>query len=639
METLPKILVCDDEPLITESIRELLTAGNNYQIHTTNSSHHALELIRDTTPDLVILDVMMPEMTGFEMLDAVSNDMAGTSYIFVTGESSIDSAIEAIQKGASDYLKKPFEPEELRIRVANVLRQRRIRQEKYSMEAEKKLLESQLRHAQKMEAIGTLAGGIAHDFNNVLSIILGNSELALQQLPRNHDAYPHLDQIHTASLRAREMIKQLLNFSRKDEADMVPLALNRVIDDSLKLIRASLPTNITIERDISGEDCVMIADATQIHQIIFNLCINSAHSMEARGGILCIRLKPAILNSTTAEDLGIAPGNYLHLVVADTGRGIKSDVIDRIFDPYFTTKETGKGTGMGLAVVHGIVKRCGGAIRASSVPDRSTEFHLYFPASDATIAREQSVVDRRKLPRGTERILLVDDEIMLVRMLQRILEQLGYEVTAFVNSRSALEALTERPHDFDLIITDMTMPDMTGLELIRAANRVRNHFPAILCTGYNKQVSQESAGALGIRYLLTKPVSIEDLAKTVRKVLTPDSSDRRRHPRFCAPDGTYVACDARPTLHFNMLDIGVSGMSFSHDRLQEPDSGAFELSIITADGNCIVSGLKCRLVTDMPDDRPDSPGMRSGVCFQHLSSHQRDQIEHFISNHATQILH
>ena len=295
MEASPRILICDDEPLISSSIKSLLEFGSNYQIQTINNPLEALRLIHDNPPDLVIIDVMMPEMTGFQVLDSINRNIIDTAFVFVTGETSIEAAIEAIRKGASDFLRKPFEPEELIIRVRKVLQQRQMRMENVRMEIEKQQLESQLRHSHKMEAIGTLTGGIAHDFNNVLGIIIGNTELAQLYLPKDHIAYPFVSQIHSASMRAKDMIRQLLNFSRKEETDLQPVTLNTTILDSLTLMRASLPSNIVIERDITDIPCTTLADITQIHQIVYNLCTNSAHAMEVAGGKLTISLKPITL--------------------------------------------------------------------------------------------------------------------------------------------------------------------------------------------------------------------------------------------------------------------------------------------------------------------------------------------------------
>jgi DNA-binding response OmpR family regulator len=642
MENRPRILICDDEPSMSASMKAVLDTGN-YRIQTTNSSRHALTLIHAESPDLVILDVMMPEMTGFDVLDAVDRECCNPAFIIVTGEASMDSAIKAMRKGASDYLRKPFEPDELSIRVENVLQQSRIKRENICVLAEKRQLENQLRQSQKMEAIGTLAGGIAHDFNNVLSIILGNAELALTDMPSDNVAHQNLEQILKASLRAREMIQQLLSFSRKEGSGCKPLRLNNTVTESLKLMRASLPTNISIERDICETECTAIADATQIHQVMFNLCTNASHAMEPDGGVLTVRLDPVTLDNAAVADMDLAPGNYARLVVADTGHGIDKDIIDRIFDPYFTTKATGKGTGMGLSVVHGIIKGNGGGIRVFSGPGRFTEFHLYLPRVDTIIDTEPTIFNQQHLPGGHEHILIVDDEEMLVDMMRQVLEQLGYTVSAHTNSTEALKAFCGCPQAYDLLITDMTMPGMTGTGLVKAVRAVRSDIPIILCTGFNEQIGQENSRSLGIQALIMKPVGMQQLAETILNVLGPQSTDRRKNPRFDAPKDTFVISRTHPYERFSLIDIGVSGLAYSHE--MEPLQGhpSDQLAIMAPDGKIFISGIRCHHVSDIPAEidnpSPEAGPARRGVCFEGLTMLQTELIDRFIQNHATKRLH
>jgi DNA-binding response OmpR family regulator len=643
MQNRPKILICDDEPLMTASIEAVLNTGN-YHVQSTNSARQALTLIHAESPDLVILDLMMPVMTGFEILDAVDRERCDAAFIIVTGENSLDSAVKAIRKGASDYLRKPFEPDELIIRVDNVLKQQQMQREHMCVEAEKRQLENQLRQSQKMEAIGTLAGGIAHDFNNVLSIILGNTELALADVSKEHSAHQNLERILTASLRAREMIQQLLSFSRKEESGRKPLVLNRVITESIKLMRASLPTNISIELDICDAECTTVADATQIHQIMLNLCTNAAHAMTPDGGCLTIQLEPAAVADTSASDTqSVAPGNYARLIVADTGHGIDKAIIDRIFDPYFTTKETGKGTGMGLSVVHGIVKSSGGAINVFSSPGRYTAFHLYLPVVDTMIDSEPADLNGQHLPGGHEHILIVDDEEMLVDMMRQVLEQLGYTVTAHTASEAALKAIQACPQAYDLLITDMTMPGMTGIELTQAVKAVRDNLPVILCTGFNEQVSEHNTQSLGIQALIMKPVGMQHLAESIRNVLAPVTTERRRNPRFAAPTGSFVISRAHPYERCRLVDIGLSGLAFSHEMESVPDQPSDQLAIMTPDGEILISGIRCRIVSDIAPGKntplSEPTHARRSVCFEGLSMLQVEQINQFIHTHATEVLH
>ncbi|MES2623998.1 MAG: response regulator [Pseudomonadota bacterium] len=629
METSPRILICDDEPLISSSIKNLLEFGSSYQIQTVNNPLEALRLIHENPPDLVIIDVMMPEMTGFQVLDAVNRNIIDTAFIFITGETSIDAAIQAIRKGASDFLRKPFDPEELIIRVRKVLQQRQMRIENVRMEIEKQQLESQLRHSHKMEAIGSLTGGIAHDFNNVLSIIIGNTELAQLCLQKDQAAYPFVDQIHSASMRAKDMIRQLLNFSRKEETDLQPVTLNATVLDSLTLMRASLPSNIVIERDITDTLCTTLADVTQIHQIVYNLCTNSAHAMEVDGGTLTIRLSAVTLEADRAIEIGVKPGNYAHLVVSDTGKGIPHEVMGRIFDPYFTTKETGKGTGLGLSVVHGIVKRYGGGIKVASVLNSHTEFHLYFPSIDKQVAVQKEPSQKHKLPGGQERILIVDDENMLVGLWQNMLEQLGYKVTAFTNSAHALTAFRVTPDAFDIMITDMTMPHLSGVDLIRAVKEVRPELPVVLCTGYNKLISEANAHTLGIRQVVMKPFGIETLAKVIRQNLLPER-DRRRIPRFRAAEGVYAISQSSPDKRIPVLDFGIAGVACKHGMEPAMDNATDLISIVADNGKFFIPNLLCRNVSRIAVTGTGSAYTRRGLAFENPSLNQLDMLTQLI---------
>jgi signal transduction histidine kinase len=641
MENRPRLLICDDEPLMAESIKAVLGA-TKYQIQTTSDPHQALGLIHSELPDLVILDVMMPGMTGFEIIDAVDRQRCDAAFIIVTGETSVDSAIKAIRKGASDYLRKPFEPDELIIRVEKVLKQRQMKRDHICFAAEKEQLQSQLRQSHKMEAIGTLAGGIAHDFNNILSIILGNTELALADMSSNQGVRQNLDQILTASLRAREMIQQLLSFSRNEESYRKPLSLNRVIADSLKLMRSSLPTNISIEREICDTDCTIIADATQLHQVMLNLCTNAAHAMEPDGGVLTVRLESLVIDSATATGNGsLPPGNYARLVVSDTGQGIEKKIIDRIFDPYFTTKETGKGTGMGLSVVHGIIKGSGGTIQAFSQLGQFTEFHIYLPTVNVAVDTKPVLLTHQHLTGGHEHILLVDDEAMLVDIMRQVLEQLGYTVSAHTNSGDALNAFLSTPRAYDLLITDMTMPGMTGTALAKAVREVRREMPIILCTGFNEQLCDENLDVLGVKALIMKPVGMQQLAETIRSVLVPASKERRRYQRYIAPAGTFVISSKYPYERCNLVDISIGGLAYCHEIEHASPPMEEQLSIMAPDGEIFIADMHCRTVSNIPagNDLPlPQPGQaRRGVCFENLSLHQKKRINQFIRKYTTDL--
>jgi PAS domain S-box-containing protein len=392
-----------------------------------------------------------------------------------------------------------------------------ITERKQGEEQEKKL-EAQLRQTQKMEAIGTLAGGIAHDFNNILFAVIGFTELALSHAPKESSLQNDLQQVLKAGGRAKDLVKQILAFSRQAEQEIGPVQIKLIVKETLKLLRASLPTTIEILQDIQSDSMVM-ADPTQIHQVLMNLCTNAGYAMQETGGTLEVSLTNVELDSHFTERYpDMAPGPHIRLTVSDTGHGMTPDVLDRIFDPFFTTKGLGEGTGMGLSVVHGIVKSFGGTITVYSEPGKGSTFHVYLPIVE-DLKDEREIEATGLLPTGNERILLIDDEKLLADIGKRILASLGYEVITRTSSIEALELFRAQPDRFDLVITDMTMPNMTGGELAREFMQIRPDIPIILCTGFSKLITEDKAKAMGIRELVMKPFAIRDMADTIRKVL------------------------------------------------------------------------------------------------------------------------
>jgi PAS domain S-box-containing protein len=385
-------------------------------------------------------------------------------------------------------------------------------------EAEKKKLESRLQQAQKMESIGTLAGGIAHDFNNIMAIILGNTELALDDVPKWNSAHSSLEEIKTASLRAKNIVKQLLSFSRKTDQKLQPIQIASVIKDALKFLRSTIPTTINIHQDIQTSDETILADPTQINQIIMNLCINASHAMEQTGGELNVTVAKVILDDNSAKDYpDLKCSDYVKIMVSDTGPGIDPEIIDQIFDPYFTTKEVGKGSGMGLAVVQGIVKNHNGTISVDCSLGKGTKFSILFP-----LAKEKPIVEAqttKDIPRGDETILFVDDEISIVKMVQRMFKRLGYKVETSTTPQDALELFSSNPDHFDLVITDMTMPQMTGVKLSEKLMALRKDIPIIVCSGYSNLVDEEKAKELGLAAYVMKPINMQETAQTIRNVL------------------------------------------------------------------------------------------------------------------------
>jgi PAS domain S-box-containing protein len=385
-------------------------------------------------------------------------------------------------------------------------------------EEEKSKIEAALQQAHKMEALGTLAGGIAHEFNNILWIIVGNTELALYRIPKKHEARQTLEEILTACLHAEAVVKQILTFSRQTEVEKSPLQIGQVVEEGLNLLRASLPATVEIRKKIECPLGTILADSTQIHQALINLCTNAAHAMREKGGVLEVSVIDMELDAdSVAQYPDLTPGSYLTLSVSDTGCGIDPEIIDRIFDPYFTTKGLAEVTGMGLTLVHGIVKSHGGVIAVQSEQGKGTTFHLFLPRIETEASPKTKASE--PFPRGSERILFVDDEKAVAEMGKKTLERLGYEVIATTSSTEALDTFRANNDKLDLVITDQTMPKMTGGMLAKEFMSIRPDIPIILCTGYSELITKEKAEAMGIRAFVMKPLVTRDLSTTIRRVL------------------------------------------------------------------------------------------------------------------------
>lgn len=383
-----------------------------------------------------------------------------------------------------------------------------------------KLLEAQLAQSQKMEAIGTLAGGIAHDFNNILGVIMGYTQLAMLDAPEQGKHTARLSQVLKAVERAKDLVSRILTFSRRDEQQKQPIRLRPVIQEVLKMIRPSIPSFIEIQMELGEESGAVLADPTQIHQILINLCTNSAHAMRERGGVLRVGLEEMDLSDEMMMQFPLLKSrSCIRIIVGDTGHGIPKTELDRIFEPYYTTKGKEVGTGLGLAVVHGIVQSHGGAIEVISAPGKETVFHIYFPRITADPPEQHAISTPRSLPQGKGHILLVDDEADLLEVGIKMLESMGYDVAVQNCPIQALKNFQADPYAFDLVITDQTMPKMTGHELAQALMSIRPDLPVILCTGYSDLIDGEKAREMGIQTFVMKPVKMETLSEAVWKAL------------------------------------------------------------------------------------------------------------------------
>lgn len=387
-----------------------------------------------------------------------------------------------------------------------------------TVQREKVDLEKQFLHVQKIESLGTLAGGVAHDFNNILMSVIGYTELALNTIEKDSVPYEFLKEVLKAGHRAKELVKHILAFSRCTEQELKPINICPVIEEVLTLIRSTLPSTIEIKKSYDIDCDTVIADPTQIHQIIMNLCTNAAHAMQEQGGILEICLKTFHIDKTMVDFFqGLLPGNYLKLTVSDTGCGITVEDKQKIFAPYFTTKVKGKGTGLGLSVVLGIVRNYGGHITCTSEIGQGTNFNVYLPLLEETVVKREH--ESVSIPRGIEHILVVDDESSVDMMEKFVLQGLGYKVTAKTSSTEALADFKTSPHSFDAVITDMTMPQITGERLVQEIRAIHPTIPVILCTGYSEKITPERAALIGIDQFLLKPLNMLTLARSIRKVI------------------------------------------------------------------------------------------------------------------------
>ena len=632
-----RILIVDDDHDFSAAIGEILDS-EGYTVSLAHGAQEACDRAAEFGADIALLDIRLGRDSGIDLIGRLKSVREGVLCVMMTGHAALDTAIQALQQGAYDYLRKPIDgldllatldrcfetirlredtcaTEEARARLAaavehaaeailitdpdgtiqyvnpafetitgyaseealgstpRILRSGKMDDSFYKelwttlagggvwvgrftnrtksgqfVEQESTIssirdgrghivsyvsvardvtremeLEAQLRHAQKLEAIGTLAGGIAHDFNNTLSPILGYAEMAMNEVGPGSDLWQHLSEIHKAGERASALVRQILAFSRPSEWERKLVLMKGIVEECMKLLRSSLPSTISIELDL--EECPpVLADPTQMHQVIMNLCTNAFHAMQEHGGVLTTSLHPVtIAAGPVLTGAAPPPGNYVRLAVTDTGQGMSPETLERIFEPYFTTKKLGQGTGLGLATVHGIVHAHLGHIAVESTPGRGAEFRVYLPVAAVPESPEPKAPASERAWYGSERILAVDDEPAIIAMLKRGLETMGYHVDGYTDSMAALEAFLGAPDAYDAILTDQTMPRLTGLELAQRAIKMKPGIPVMLITGFSESVDEQITRSAGIRAFLFKPAPPRKIAEQLRKILPPPS--------------------------------------------------------------------------------------------------------------------
>jgi signal transduction histidine kinase len=508
-----KILIVEDSSADAELLVEnLCQAGFEPDWKQVETEAAFLEHLQGGI-DLVFSDSSMPKFSGRRALEVLKQRRVEVPFIIVSGTIGEEAAVAAMKLGATDFLLKG-QLVRLESVVSRALESSRL-------QAENRKLEEQFRQAQKMEAIGTLAGGIAHDFNNILSAILGYTQLSQMMLKENPEVRGYLGAVLQATNRATDLVRQILTFSRQHPLERRPIQLPPVMAETLKLLRATIPSTIEFDISLATDAPTVLADATQIHQVLMNLGTNAWYAMKDRPGRLQVKLEKCLVDETyAATQSELKPGVYARVSVSDTGCGMDQATLQRIFEPFFTTKPQGEGTGLGLSVVHGIMKNHDGAATVYSQPGEGTLFHLYFPAhaGEATAA----TVEAGSVPHGHgERVLFIDDEEWLGRLGQKTLAALGYEVETTTLPAAALAMVRADPLGFAVVVTDQTMPGMTGFVLASQLLQIRPELPIILMTGYSASLTAAQVEAAGIRSLLFKPATLHSLGTAVHAALSP----------------------------------------------------------------------------------------------------------------------
>jgi len=475
-----------------------------------------IESAKAESPIMVLLDLEIGDIDRYEVCRTLTSgkDTKNIPILLMTDvQSDPKSYVKGLEVGAAGFLGKPINKEELAAQVNMVLRISALGKENAD-------LKKQLQRAQKMESIGTLAGGIAHEFNNILFPIIGYTEMCMYDVSENSKTRKKLGSILKAADRAKDLIQQIQNFSTKGEQKRKPLKIQYIIKETLKLLRASLPATINLRHDIDNTCSPVTADPSEIQQVLMNLCTNAYQGMEEKGGELEVILQETdITPNDLSSEIDLSPGCYLKVTVKDTGPGYEETEVKSIFDPQYRTRDGNEDAGMGLYIVHEIIRSYKGMTCISSDPDQGTAIDVYLPVMDTQSDSISDISTEINISLGHETILLVDDEEDVLEMMHLMLERLGYQVTSSLSSIKALKAFQKAPKTFDLVITDQTMPKMTGMELIRELRLIQSDIPIILCTGFNEKITEDNIRHLGIGALIGKPVRIAEIAGKIREVL------------------------------------------------------------------------------------------------------------------------
>ena len=540
------IMIIDDEAENIDFLKGLLDQFG-FNLVAASKGEDAIRLLENTFPDIILLDVLMPGMDGFEVCRRIKENKRTKDIpiLFMTALTDPVNKVAGLEIGGADYITKPFQKEEVltRLKTHFVMRQLQLqlqetrqtlddqvsfqtRELKKSNEQlkkeliEQKRMEKILKQAQKMEAVSTLSRGIAHDFNNILSIIIGYCDLAsMESLPETSIVGDSLEKIHTAAFRAKGLVQDLLIFCRETDQDKTLIRISPILSSIINFLKSDFPSSIELKMNLKEETGTILADISKIQQLVLNLCQNAIQAMATTGGKLTIGLTSIFLDSEQASDYpNMASGHYARILIQDTGPGMDPEILERIFDPYFTTKEPREGTGLGLAVAFGIAVSHGGTILVESQPGKGSSFEVLLPLRQT----EQGEPDTGKdqdLPRGSGHVMFIDDEEFLVDFGKIVLGRAGYTVEGFTGSMEALEAFKKDPEKYDLIVTDHVMPRLQGVDMARKMLDIRNDIPVLLCTGTKSEKLVEHAKTAGIIEILQKPIPMKTLIKTINRIL------------------------------------------------------------------------------------------------------------------------